>query len=117
MTKVHKASNQSGFLVRRKLRLKGLSEEQWADFMSKLDHHPCVDYVERKSTEVISVTFDASHWSTDDFLAMLREFGGQLADGWWQKRKLAWYRATDDNVRANSILDPFCCSKIPPSKK
>jgi hypothetical protein len=75
MNKAPKASNQFGFLVRRKLRLKGLSEVQWVELMSELDHHPCVDYVERKSPETISVTLDASHWFTDDFLALLRESG------------------------------------------
>ena len=43
--------------------------------------------------------------------------GGHLKGGWWERQKIARYRFSDDNIRANANLEPFCCSKIPPMKK
>lgn len=117
MTKAHKASNQGGFLLRRKLVVQGLNQGQWDDLIFELNHHPCVDFAEQKSPAHLSVTFDGTRWSTDQLLELVRGYGGCLKDSWWQRRKLAWYRVTDDNVRANAQHQPFCCSKIPPMKK
>ena len=117
MTKAHKASNQEQFLLRRKLVVEGFEESEWSDFIHELNHHPCVDFAERKPNNRLDVTFDGTHWSTDELLEAIEAYGGRLKGGWWTKRKLAWYRFTDDNVRANAKLDPFCCSKIPPMKR
>ncbi|WP_303288159.1 hypothetical protein [Marinobacter sp. SS8-8] len=117
MTKVHKATNQAQFLLRRKLTVEGLDESEWDDFVHELNHHPCVDFSEHKPGNQLHVTFDGTHWSTDELLELIKTHGGRLKAGWWTRRKLAWYRFTDDNVRANAKHEPFCCSKIPPMKK
>ncbi|WP_420389514.1 hypothetical protein [Marinobacter sp.] len=117
MTKANKPTNQAQFLLRRKLTVEGLGESEWDDFIYELNHHPCVDLAERKSNNLLRVTFDGTHWSTDELLESIKAHGGRLKAGWWARRKLAWYQFTDDNVRANAKHDPFCCSKIPPMKK
>lgn len=117
MTKVHKATSQEGFLLRRKLTVEGLSESQWDNLIEELNHNPCVDFAERKPNDKLHVTYDGAHWSTDELLERINTHGGRLKPGWWTQRKLAWYRFTDDNVRANAEHDPFCCSKIPPMKR
>lgn len=117
MTKAHKATSQEGFLLRRKLKVEGLGENEWEDFIHELNHHPCVDFAERKATSQLRVTYDGTHWSIDELLELIRIHSGRLKTGWWTRRKLAWYRFTDDNVRANAQHEPFCCSKIPPMKK
>lgn len=117
MTKAHKATSQEPFLLRRKLTIEGLGENQWDDLLQKLNHHPCVDFAERKPNNLLSVTYDGTHWSTDELLELVKAHEGWLKAGWWTRRKLAWYRSTDDNVRANAMRDPFCCSKIPPMKR
>ena len=117
MTKAHKASNQEQFLLRRKLTVTGLGDIEWEDFIQELNHHPCVDFAERKPNGQLHVTFDGTHFSTDELLSLIEAHGGRLKTGWWAQRKLAWYRFTDDNLRANAKLEPFCCSKIPPVKK
>jgi hypothetical protein len=117
MTKAYKATSQAQFLLRRKLAVQGLTEIQWRDFIQELNHHPCVDFAERKSENQLIVTFDATHWSTDVLIELVGSHGGHLKGGWWERRKLAGYRFSDENLRANANLDPFCCSKIPPMKK
>ena len=117
MIKAHKATNQARFLLRRKLTVEGFGEGEWDDIVHELNHHPCVDFAERKSNNLLQVTFDGTHWSTDGLLELIETHGGRLETGWWARRKLAWYRSSDDNFRANAELDPFCCSKIPPMKK
>ncbi|AOY88190.1 hypothetical protein BKP64_08435 [Marinobacter salinus] len=117
MIKAHKASNQSPFLLRRKLTVEGLTESQWEDFIPELNHHPCVDFAERKSQNRLVVTFDGTHCSTNELIGLVEAQGGRLKLDWWERRRLAWYRFTDDNVRANAKHEPFCCSKIPPAKK
>ena len=117
MTKAHKATNQEQFLLRRKMAVEGLGEDQWDGLIHDLNHHPCVDFAERKPNGTLQVTYDGTHWSVDELLELIKAYGGQLKTGWWTRRKLAWYRVTDDNVRANAKHEPFCCSKIPPMKK
>ncbi|XKH00885.1 hypothetical protein LG325_12435 [Marinobacter nauticus] len=117
MTKAHKATSQEGFLLSRKLTVKDLDESQWKDFIQELTHHPCVDFAERKSGNKLHVLYDGTHWSTDELVELITARGGRLKGGWWTRRKLAWYRFTDENVRANAKHEPFCCSKIPPMKR
>lgn len=117
MTKAHKATNQSQFLLVRKLKIEHLNDAQWDDLVDELTHHPCVDFAERRPKNSLYVSYDGTHWSTDQLLEMIEAEGGHLKNDWWTRRKLAWYRFTDDNVRANAKHDPFCCSKIPPMKK
>ncbi|HDZ39034.1 MAG TPA: hypothetical protein ENH62_12220 [Marinobacter sp.] len=117
MAKAHKATNQEQFLLRRKLTVEGFTDIQWEDFIQELNHHPCVDFAERKSENRLFVTFDATHWSTDALIELVGANGGHLKGGWWERQKLARYRFSDENIRANANLDPFCCSKIPPMKK
>jgi hypothetical protein len=117
MTTTRKASIQTPFLLRRKLIVEGLEESQWDDFLYDLNHHPCVDFAELKNTNQLWLAYDGSHWSVDELLALITSHGGRLKAGWWTRRKLAWYRFTDDNVRANAKHEPHCCSKIPPMKR
>lgn len=117
MVKAHKETSQAQFLLRRKLTVEGLGESQWDDFIHELNHHPCVDLVERKPNNLLRVVYDGTHWSLDELLELIKTHGGWLQAGWWTRQKLAWYRFTDDNVRANAKHDPFCCSKIPPMKR
>lgn len=117
MIHAHKATNQAQFLLRRKLAVEGLTETRWEGFIQELNHHPCVDFAERISENRLIVTFDATHWSTDALIELVGANGGYLKGGWWERQKLARYRFSDENIRANANLDPFCCSKIPPMKK
>ena len=117
MTKAHKVTMQEAFLLQRTLPLKGLDEQQWEDLLQDLKHHPCVDLAQRRSNGQLRIAYDASHWSIDELQALVTVRGGQLKDGWWARRKLAWHRFTDDNVRANAQHQPHCCSKMPPMKR
>lgn len=40
MTKAHKATSQESFLLRRKLAVEGMGEDQWEDLVHDLNHHP-----------------------------------------------------------------------------
>ena len=81
MTKAHKASNQEQFLLRRKLAVEGIEEGEWFDFIHELNHHPCVDFAERKANNQLQVTFDGTHWSTDQLLEAIEAHGGRLRGG------------------------------------
>ena len=115
--KALKATNQDPFLLRRKLTIHGLDDSQWDDLIHELKHHPCVDHAEYRAGNQLRVTYDGSHWSTDDLLQLIEARGGRPDKGWWTRQKLAWYRFTDDNVRANARHEPFCCSKVPSLKR
>lgn len=117
MTKAHKATNQAHTLLRRKLTIEGLGESQWQELIHQLNHHPCVDFAERGPNGLLRVTYDGAHWSMDELMETIDSHGGRVKKGWWDRRKLSWYRFTDDNVKANAMHDPFCCSKIPPMKR
>jgi hypothetical protein len=117
MVKAHKATSQAQFLLRRKLAVEGFTETQWEDFIQELNHHPSVDFAEGKPGGQLIVTFDGRHWSTDELIDLAKTRGGCLKGGWWQRQRLAWYRFTDENVRANAKHVPTCCSKPPSMKK
>lgn len=117
MIHAHKATNKEQFLLRRKLTVEDLAENQWDALIQELNQNPCVDFAERKSDNQLIVTFDATHWSTDACIELVGAHGGHLKGGWWERRKISGYRFSDENIRANANLDPFCCSKIPPMKK
>ncbi|MDR9468022.1 hypothetical protein [Marinospirillum sp.] len=117
MTESHKGTIQKGFLLRRKLPIEGLDERQWKDFVQELNHLPYVDFAEHKPTNKLDVIYDGSHWSLDELLELLKDYGGYVKAGWWIRKKLSWYQFTDENVRANARHEPFCCSKIPPMKR
>lgn len=113
MAKAHKVTSQSQFLLRRKLAVEGLTDAQWEDFIQELNNHPCVDFAEGKRGNLLITTFDGRHWSTDELIDLVGARGGRLKEGWWQRQRLAWYRFTDENVRANAKHVPSCCSKPP----
>lgn len=113
MVKAHKATSQAQYLLRRKLVIEGFTETQWEDFIQELNHHPSVDFAEGKPEGQLIVTFDGTHWSTDELIDLIEARGSRLKAGWWQRQRLAWYRFTDENVRANAKHVPSCCSKPP----
>lgn len=117
MTKAHKATSQEQYLLHRKLTVEGLDESQWDDVIHELSLHPYIDFAERKSGKQLHVNYDGTHWTIDELVTLIEAHGGWLKTGWWTRRKLAGYRFTDDNVRANATHEPFCCSKMPPIKK
>ncbi|AMQ88462.1 MULTISPECIES: hypothetical protein [Marinobacter] len=117
MTKTHKATSQEQFLMHRKLTVQGLGERQWEELIQELNNNPGVDFAERKSGNQLHVTYDGTHYSTDELIELIGAHGGGLKPGWWTRRKLAGYRFTDENVRANAKHVPVCCSKMPPMKK
>jgi len=89
MTKAHKTSNQEQFLLRRKLVVEGFEESEWSDFIHELNHHPCVDFAERKPNNLLDVTFDGTHWSTEELLEVIGAHGGrlQIKNGGENKKK------------------------------
>lgn len=117
MIKAHKATSQAQFLLRRKLNIEGFTANQWDELIQELNGHPHVDFAEGKAAGQLITTYDGTHWSTDQLVDLVESRGGRLKDGWWQHQRLAWYRFTDDNVRANAKHVPVCCSKPPPMKK
>ncbi|MBW0146176.1 hypothetical protein [Marinobacter arenosus] len=102
MIKAHKDTSQKPFLLRRKLGVDGLGEAQWDDLIYELDHHPCVDFAERRPNDILCVTYDGTHWSMEPLQALIEARGGRIRAGWWARRRLAWYQFTDDNVRVNA---------------
>lgn len=118
MPKPHKTISQQGFLVRRQLRVRGLDKDRLSGLANELIESPNIDHIEfdaRKGR--FEITYDASRWCLDDVITVVRENGGDVIRSGWQRMKLGWYRSTDDNVRANAEIEPFCCSKMPPMKK
>nr|WP_254774096.1 hypothetical protein [Marinobacter sp. AC-23] len=88
MAKAHKATNQEQFLLRRKLTVEGLTDDQWDDVIQELNHHPCVDFAEGKPEGKLVVTFDGTHWSTDALIDVIEARGGNLKGGWWRAENL-----------------------------
>lgn len=117
MTKKHKATVKKAYLLHRKLPIEGLDENQWKSFLDELNYLPYVDLAERKAINKLDVTYDASHWSIAELLELVKIHGGWIKGGWWNRRKLSWYRFTDENVQANAEHEPTCCSKMPPMKR
>lgn len=117
MTKAHKTESHEGFLLSRKLKVDDLDSSDWQHLLDALNGHPCVDFARCRAKNRLEVIYDGSHWSTDELLTLISDHHGRIENTWWTRRKLAWYRFTDENVRANANHKPFCCSKIPPMKK
>jgi|SRR5699024_449840 len=117
MIKAHKATSQAQFLLRRKIAVEGLNENKTGEVIQKLNHYTHVDFAEDKQGGQLVVTFDGRRWSTNELIEFIESHGGRLKHSWWQRKKHAWYRFTDENVRDNAKHVHTCCSKPPAMRK
>jgi hypothetical protein len=58
--------------------------------------------------------YDVRHTDYATVVQALEKAGFALDGGWWSRRRLAWYRFQDINIRDNASHRPACCSKPPP---
>ncbi|WP_114417957.1 hypothetical protein [Marinospirillum perlucidum] len=106
-------SPDRAYLMRRKLPLEGLEESQWQQLLEGLNRLEAVDQASRSDKNLLHLTYDARYWSTQQTLELIKSYRGYLKNSWWTRRKISWYRFTDENARANAKHQPHCCSKPP----
>ena len=113
----HKIGINEAFLVKRKLKLSGLREQNLEELTAEIQLIRGIDTVGFDSTrERMQVSYDASVTSIDAILQVLKQHSVEPKKGWWNQYKLGWDRQIDQNVRDNAKHVPHCCSKPPPGK-
>jgi hypothetical protein len=113
----HRPGVREGFLVKRRLRLQPLDDPHARDAVAAVEALIGVDWTRWDPRKrVLTLAYDAANLQLDRILERLRERGGVLDEGWWSRFRLGWYRYSDQNVRDNAKLEPFCCDKVPPRK-
>jgi hypothetical protein len=111
----HNTGINEAFLVKRNLKLTGLTEQKIEEFIPEIQVIRGIDTVEFDATrERIRVSYDASVTSIDSILKILKQHSVEPKNGWWNQFKLDWNRQIDQNVSDNAKHVPHCCSKPPP---
>jgi hypothetical protein len=110
----HKVGINEAFLVKRKLKLTGMTQQSVE--LAKLEVES-IRGVDRVNLSVksgrLSVSYDASITSIIAILDMLQTQGIEPASDWWNRLKISWDKQIDQNVRDNAKHVPHCCSKPP----
>jgi hypothetical protein len=111
----HKVGINKAFIVKRKLKLSGLTQQgvEWA--RNEIESIRGVDTLDLQAQSGrMSVSYDASVTSISAILDRLQSQGIEPASDWWNRFKLNWDQQIDQNVRDNAKHVPHCCSKPPP---
>jgi len=113
----HKPGVHEVYLVRRKLKLDSLDAEQATAIAQEIEPLLGVDSVALDPvTRRLDIAYDASVLQLEQIEVIVRRYGSDLDQSWWNRFKEGWYRFTDQNVLDNARHEPWCCSKVPPRK-
>jgi hypothetical protein len=108
--KVHKASVNKVFLVKRHLKLEGEADLPWDQIQNEIDQMMGIDEVRMDNEKgFIAVAYDASYKSLSDVEKILDKHSLKIAGNWWTRVKKGWYENTDLNIKENAKHKPTCC--------
>ncbi|NRP27328.1 hypothetical protein XMD420_000931 [Marinobacterium sp. xm-d-420] len=110
----HKAGINEAFLVKRKLKLTGMTQQSVELAKQEVESIRGLDMVDLsvKSGRLL-VSYDASITSISAILNILQSHDIKPASDWWNRLKLSWDKQIDQNIRDNARHVPHCCSKPP----
>ncbi|CAI8225912.1 MAG: Uncharacterised protein [Marinobacterium sp. xm-d-530] len=111
----HKVGINEAFLVKRKLKLTGMTQQSVELAKREVESIRGVDMVDLGvKNGSLSVSYDASIASISAILDILESHDIKPESDWWNRLKLSWDKQIDQNVRDNAKHVPHCCSKPPP---
>ena len=114
----HRVGVKEANLVTRHLKLEGVKDENQAAMLEEVDQMFGIDSCRYDAaTSTIHLAYDATHCSLDAIEALIRKYGAELADTWWNQFKESYYQFVDDNVRDNATHQPWSCHQCPPGSK
>lgn len=112
--KTHKAGIHVAFLVKRKVKLTGLANQELVALTTEIESLKGIDQIEFDVERgLMKASYDASITNIDIILETLKQHSIEPSKGWWNRYKLDWDRQIDQNVRENAKHEPHCCSKPP----
>jgi hypothetical protein len=107
-------SVHQGYVVKHHLKFDGLIQGDSHKIQMAIEELPGIVSVDfNEEQEIIFLEYDASQLYVDEILVVLREYGIEPKDSWWNRMKLGFGRQTDQNIRDNAGHHPACCSKPP----
>jgi cation transport ATPase len=110
----HQSGINPGFVTKHTLSLNGLDQDNATSIARDLRELPGMDRVKiLEARQMLIVSYDASHHSIDDIIAIVEKHRISIKDNWWSRIKLGWQRQTDQNLKDNAKHEPHCCNKIP----
>ena len=113
----HRIGVNEAFLVKHRLKLTGLSQQNVEQARYKIENTRGIDSIElRVDISMMSVSYDASITSISSIFDLLQSESIEPAPDWWNQLKLSWDKQIDQNVRDNAKHVPHCCNK-PPQRK
>lgn len=107
-------SIHQGYVVKHHLKFDGLNQGNSDEMQIAIEELPgivSVDFNEEKG--IVSLEYDASQLYVDEILVVLRKFGIEPKNSWWNRLKLGFGRQSDQNIKDNAGHHPVCCSKPP----
>jgi hypothetical protein len=108
--KVHKASVDKTFLVKRHLKLEGEGDVPWDQIEIEIDQVMGIDEIHLvKDKHAITVAYDASYKSLEDIEKILDKHFIHTAEDWWTRTKKSWYEYTDGNIKDNIKHKDWSC--------
>lgn len=111
----HKVGINEAFLVKRRLKLTGMTQQSVELAKLEVESLRGVDMVGLSvKSGRLSVSYDASITSISAILDILQSHDIKPVSDWWNRLKLSWDKQIDQNVRDNAKHVPHCCSKPPP---
>lgn len=105
--------------VRRRIKIPALSHAADALSMQRSlvelagVHEVTADLGKRR----LNVSYDVTATSFDTIFDTLEQIGFPPQEDWWSRRKMSWYRFTEDNARANAKTAPAACCNKPPDQR
>ena len=110
----HRPGVQEINLVYRYLKLEGVNSDNRGLIIEKINAVTGIESVEFDSEKsILTLSYDASHCSLEDFEQLLHECDVDTDNGLWTKIKEGYYKFIDQNVKDNAEHDPHCCNSLP----
>ncbi|MEJ6080629.1 cation transporter [Vibrio sp. 1-Bac 57] len=114
----HRAGVTEVNLVRRKLQLKGLTEFNRPKISYEIDQSFGVDGVTLDiKGGLLHVAYDATHINLDIIECIVRKYGADISDDWWNHLKEGYYKFVDKNIMDNAKHKPISCHQAPPGSQ
>lgn len=114
----HRAGVNAGYLIKHKLKLTGLTDDNAKLICDEINQIIGVDSVSiDRDKHTIKLAYDASIHDIDEMRSIIQKHKADLSPDFWNQLKLNWDRGTDNNIKENAAHEPFCCNKIPSHRR
>lgn len=114
----HRVGVNEDNLVVRTVKLAKITPQNKGDILTKIDEAFGVDAVSFDDNKnELKVAYDATHINLEDIEVIIKGFGGDVADSWWNHIKEDYYKFVDQNVKDNAQHKPWSCHKSPPGAR